>query len=308
MSGKGKLSATNTAAAAMIRTKPGPASASPSGNGKKPVGPKMTRTVSSSSATRPSSTPPMSRSVTTSGLSGTRKMGSPLSGSKVPASSDRETEARINTLNAALDAKDTEVLLLRTQLEAALAQADSVNSSFASELSSQSVFAAQDAVIRDMRAENDGLVLGMKDMQSKLTTRDMVIDKLEKRIAALTRKDPMAQTVDSLMVEKDDIEARYDQVLKDKDSIINAMRVQIDVQIGNLSAEVKSKDMLVTQANEELLRLNAIIETQAAAIEKFGKALNLTPRSASNPSASGEVLLVKESQAQGVANAAEESA
>ncbi|KAJ3234675.1 hypothetical protein HDU81_001213 [Chytriomyces hyalinus] len=111
-------------------------------------------------------------------------------------------------------------------------------------------------------------------LNAQVNAKDLAIEKLEQRLGAFATKD---SGIALLMAEKEDLELRFDQVVKDKDMIIETMRKQIEMQVMGLFAEVsKSRDLLVSQSathSEDVSRMNAMIAAQAAELSQLREEL-----------------------------------
>ncbi|KAJ3234167.1 hypothetical protein HDU81_001676 [Chytriomyces hyalinus] len=304
--------------------KPGPAAptkaapVSSSTTTPKPKAPPAVSRTRSNASVRPSSTPPISRSV--SAAAPPKKL-SPLSLKPKPAPIEK-TDSSTSThdllidetatedpwvlvaslksqvavlatsesdLKKSLDMRDTEYYLLRAQFEGARMEAETSANSFANELNTESVFSkleAENITLRKrmetLEGEKADIMDGLQQLQAKMSakdaTKDTTIEKLERKISLLTEKKP-GSAIAALLAEKESLELRHEQVVKDKDLTLDAMRKQIEIQVNGLFAEVaKSEELLVSQAQahaEELKRLNSLIDSQADVLERFQKAMNL---------------------------------
>ncbi|KAJ3245775.1 hypothetical protein HDU78_008657 [Chytriomyces hyalinus] len=139
---------------------------------------------------------------------------------------------------------------------------------------------ALEAKLRGEEAEDTSVAketspsVQIAQLNAKVNAKDLAIEKLEQRLGAFATKD---SGIALLMAEKEDLELRFDQVVKDKDMIIETMRKQIEMQVMGLFAEVsKSRDLLVSQSathSEDVSRMNAIIASQAAELSQLREEL-----------------------------------
>ncbi|KAJ3244261.1 hypothetical protein HDU78_011202 [Chytriomyces hyalinus] len=299
-------------------TKAAPVSSGPSTTTPKPKAPPAVTRTRSNASVRPSSTPPISRSVSAAAPPKKLSPLSLKTKSTTIEKSDSSTSthdlliheeettdpwvlvaslksqvAVLTTsesdLQKSLDLRDTEYYLLRAQVEGARMEAETSANSFANELNTESVFSkleAENSMLRKrmetLEGEKADIMDGLQQLQAKMSakdaTKDTTIEKLERKISLLTEKKP-GSAIAALLAEKESLELRHEQVVKDKDLTLDAMRKQIEIQVNGLFAEVaKSEELLVSQAQdhaEELKRLNSLIDSQAAVLERFQKAMNL---------------------------------
>ncbi|KAI8620193.1 hypothetical protein BC830DRAFT_1100661 [Chytriomyces sp. MP71] len=161
-----------------------------------------------------------------------------------------------------------QVLALEARLVAATAGSDPTNTPIYKQTPTNNQNLKGPAASSPTRESSPALQIAQ--LTAKLKTTEMTVEKLEQRMGAFATKDG---AVAQLMAEKEEAEARFDQIIKDKDMTIDAMRKQIEMQVMGLFAEVsKSRDLLVNQEamhKEDLARLNAMVASQAAEIHQL---------------------------------------